>query len=60
MPENITQTGLVELIQWPESQGCIGCPVAALVDKPEIVGSSAYICLATDRNKHFCDNPEKL
>jgi len=34
----------VQLIQWAESQACIGCKHGALVDCIK-VGSSAYICL---------------
>ena len=56
--ENIITEGKVDLIPWPTSQGCIGCPRGNLVHQSDIVGSSTYICLAEDRTKLICDNPE--
>jgi len=34
----------VEIIQWPESQVCVGCKHGSLIDDTEKYGSSAYIC----------------
>ena len=56
------KTGQVELIPWPESQGCVGCKFGALVQTtdPKKHMDSAYICIAEDRKRALCDNPEKL
>ena len=55
---NLITAGKVDLIPWPESQGCVGCSFANLVHQSSNVGSSAYICLIKDRTKVLCDNPE--
>jgi len=34
----------VEVIQWPESQACVGCKHGSLVNDTEKYGGSAYIC----------------
>ena len=59
--ENLITAGPVDLIPWPESQGCIGCKFTALVNpkNPETYLDSTYVCLAKDRKKALCDNPEK-
>lgn len=48
----------VELIEWADSQACIGCKNGCLVDN-EKVGSSAYICLENHYpdggGEHFCN-----
>lgn len=60
--ELIIRAGQVELISWPESQGCIGCPYAGLIlssgKSVGIVGDPTYTCLCNDRSKVPCDNPE--
>lgn len=56
--DNLKGPGLVNLISWPESQGCIGCKFANLVHQTNLIESSTYICLAKDKSKVFCDNPE--
>ncbi|OGM08866.1 hypothetical protein A2Z67_02555 [Candidatus Woesebacteria bacterium RBG_13_36_22] len=58
--ENMVVARKVELIPWPESQGCIGCQFAALVHQSETIGSSTYICLAKDKSKVSCDNPDSI
>jgi hypothetical protein len=35
----------VQLHLWPESQTCVGCKHGCLVNEPELVGSSAYVCI---------------
>lgn len=43
------------LVQWPESQDCIGCPKGCFIDSDdERIGSSAYLCFKT-----HSDCPEK-
>lgn len=33
-----------EIIQWPDSQACVGCVHGSLILDTEKFGSSAYIC----------------
>lgn len=41
------------IFYWPESQGCIGCDYARLIDDPD--NPSTYICLLCNQENKTCN-----